>query len=240
MKLVMIRHGDPDYKRDALTPRGEKEVAALTEYLSARPEADAYYVSPLGRAQLTARPTLEHFAADYETLPWLREFEGKMPSEKGSVQCWDMLPDVWTREGAFFDVRTFLSAEKYKGGTVSDCYEKVVSGIDALLEKYGYRRSGMLYTTDEGNNKTITLFCHLAVMFAVLSHLLNISPVLLWQGFHVAPTSITTVVTEEREQGKAGWRVTALGECPHLEIGGIEKSDAGLFRETYRDKDGIR
>jgi broad specificity phosphatase PhoE len=240
MKLTLIRHGDPNYRLDALTERGKAEVKALAEYLSGKPEADAYYTSPLGRARLTAQPVLDAFSAEAEILPWLKEFEGRMNVNGKSELSWDMLPRVWTSEGAFYDVRSFLSADLYRDSNVAECYKTVTDGLDELLARYGYIRSGAVYFAEKGSEKSITLFCHLGVMFVILSHLLNISPVLLWQGFHVAPTSITSVVTEEREEGIAGWRVTSLGACPHLERAGLEPSDAGLFRETYGGSDGIR
>ena len=33
MRIYIIRHGDPDYARDSLTPRGEKKALALASYL---------------------------------------------------------------------------------------------------------------------------------------------------------------------------------------------------------------
>ena len=34
MKLLIIRHGDPDYDRDSLTPKGWKEVEYLSERIA--------------------------------------------------------------------------------------------------------------------------------------------------------------------------------------------------------------
>lgn len=31
MKILIIRHGDPDYANDTLTPKGWKEAACLAE-----------------------------------------------------------------------------------------------------------------------------------------------------------------------------------------------------------------
>ena len=42
MKLLIIRHGDPDYANDTLTPRGWKEAAALKERLVKLPIRDFY------------------------------------------------------------------------------------------------------------------------------------------------------------------------------------------------------
>lgn len=45
MKLLIVRHGDPDYEHDCLTEKGWREAALLADRLT-RTEAKAYYVSP--------------------------------------------------------------------------------------------------------------------------------------------------------------------------------------------------
>ena len=45
MKLLIVRHGDPDYTIDSLTPKGWKEVDYLSEKL-AKLDVKAFYVSP--------------------------------------------------------------------------------------------------------------------------------------------------------------------------------------------------
>lgn len=52
MKILIIRHGDPDYSIDSLTEKGWKEAEYLSEKIAPLP-IKAYYVSPLGRAKDT-------------------------------------------------------------------------------------------------------------------------------------------------------------------------------------------
>ena len=56
MKLLFIRHGDPDYTIDSLTEKGWKEAEFLSEKIAALDVRD-FYVSPLGRAKDTASCT---------------------------------------------------------------------------------------------------------------------------------------------------------------------------------------
>ena len=56
MKILIIRHGDPDYAHDSLTERGRMEAACLAERL-AKMDIKEFYVSPLGRARETASYT---------------------------------------------------------------------------------------------------------------------------------------------------------------------------------------
>lgn len=53
----------------------------------------------------------------------------------------------------------------------------------------------------------------------------------------LAPTSVTEVVTEEREQGTAYFRGLKVGDISHLYAGGEEPSFAARFCETYSNKE---
>lgn len=58
MKILLIRHGDPDYTIDSLTRKGWKEAEYLSERLE-KLDVKEFYVSPLGRAKDTASLTLK-------------------------------------------------------------------------------------------------------------------------------------------------------------------------------------
>ena len=53
MRLMIVRHGDPDYEKDSLTEKGWREAGLLAHKLSVL-DVKAFYVSPLGRAKATA------------------------------------------------------------------------------------------------------------------------------------------------------------------------------------------
>ena len=40
MKIIMIRHGDPDYEHDSLTEKGKREADLLVPRLAAMPVTD--------------------------------------------------------------------------------------------------------------------------------------------------------------------------------------------------------
>lgn len=79
MRILIIRHGDPDYSIDSLTEKGWREANLLSPRLL-KEHITSFYVSPLGRAQDTAKPTLDLYEKEtgvrpkIETLEWLREF----------------------------------------------------------------------------------------------------------------------------------------------------------------------
>lgn len=59
MKLIIVRHGDPDYSIDSLTEVGKKEAELLAARMD-KTQLDDVYVSPLGRAKLTAQIALKN------------------------------------------------------------------------------------------------------------------------------------------------------------------------------------
>jgi hypothetical protein len=101
------------------------------------------------------------------------------------------------------------------------------------IDEHGYKRFDNYYKAVSPNEDTIVLFCHFGLECVLLSHLLGISPMVLWHGFCAAPTSVTTVVTEERVKGKAYFRVSAFGDTSHLYAVGEKPSFSARFCETY-------
>ena len=74
MRLIFIRHGDPDYSIDNLTEKGKKEVALLTERICKWDNVTDFFTSPLGRAKATGAPALEKQGRTAKEFPWLQEF----------------------------------------------------------------------------------------------------------------------------------------------------------------------
>ncbi len=236
MKLLFIRHGDPDYVNDYLTEKGFREADLLAERIAQLDVRD-FYCSTLGRAKATAKVALDRIGREAVICDWLREFPGYI-IEDGTgekVIPWDLLPGHWTTHSQLYDKDQWMKDTIMTTGDVEAAYRNITTHFDQLLQQYGYLRQDGYYRCDRGNTDTIVFFCHLGVQFAILSHLLGIATPLLWQGFFVAPTSVTTVVTEERTKGEVYFRCQALGDTSHLYVGKEPISYAGFFEETYQE-----
>lgn len=238
MKLLLIRHGDPDYTIDSLTEKGHREAEYLSERLIKLP-VSAFYCSPLGRAKDTAKPTLEKLGRSAEECEWLREFNGRIhrpDRREKEFLCWDWLPQDWTKDPKLFSRENWLQNQVMAAGNVKEEYQWVTSSLDELLASYGYRREGDLYRVEQGNNDTIAFFCHFGVECVLLSHLLNVSPMVLWHGFVALPSSVTTVITEERRKGIASFRVNAFGDISHLYAHNEPPAFMARFSECYENE----
>ena len=240
MKLLIVRHGDPDYSIDSLTPKGWKEAEYLSEKLT-KLDLKACYVSPLGRAKDTASLTLKKLGRTAEVCEWLREFNPEIhrPDQKGKLKnAWDWLPQDWTEDERFYRYDKWFENEVMEEGKVKLEYEWVIKNFDELLAKHGYVCEGHYYKVEESNHDTIVLFCHFGLECVLLSRLMNCSPMVLWHGMCAAPTSVTTLVTEERRKGIASFRMSAFGDISHLYVHDEPPAFAARFSEVYEDENG--
>lgn len=245
MKLIFVRHGDPDYENDTLTPRGRKEAQALIPRASAWKQSEIY-VSPLRRAQLTARLALElpeTGEIPYPTLEWLREFDAKIERPDRSPDMsitWDWLPEDWMKEEFHFQRNEWKQAPVFRQSDAGRKYDEVCEALDIILAQHGYVRNGEqrdvpLYHVEKESRSEIVFFCHFGLLCVALSHLVGVSPMVLWHGFCAAPSSVTEVLTEERRQGIASWRISTFGDTSHLYSAGIEVSGHARFTDIYSD-----
>ena len=234
MKLLIVRHADPDYSIDSLTETGWIEAEILSRRLS-KLDVKAFYVSPRGRAKDTASLTLKAMGREATECQWLREFDAlaKKPYENRDNIAWDWIPESWTDDADSYDPDRWMDSKLFQGTRVGEEYRWVAAELDKLLASYGYVRERNYYRAVEPNEDTIVFFCHFGLECVLLSHLLGISPMVLWHGTCAAPSSVTTVVTEERREGIASFRVIGFGDTSHLYEAGREPSFSGRFCETY-------
>lgn len=280
MRLIFIRHGDPDYINDNLTEKGKREVELLTKRVTNWKNITQFYTSPLGRAKATGKPSLDKLKKTAIECDWLREFSYKTKYPKNffikeladkETMCWDFIPEVFYKDKKHFNKDKWFTSKLMKNQTVKKEYQKVCKGIESILNEYGYYKNKNGYydvlnpkdnpnfepkynALDKGgiggtgkekyqlvSNKnleedcTLVFFCHLGVMFLIISYLIGMSPMQLWQNFYVAPTSVTILNTEERVKGQAMFRIERLGDTNHLTNGKEKISSSGYFTDTFQE-----
>ena len=257
MKLVFIRHGDPDYVNDSLTEKGRREAKLLADIIE-RYDIDEVYQSPLGRAQATAAYSLEKLKLPVTTFDWLQEFIGlvdpnvsadareayatelEINPETGLYNkriMWDMLPSYYGKHPELFDVNGWRNSPLFEGEEAVKTYDKVIEAFDNFLADNGYVRDGLTYRVENGNDNTIAFYCHYGITCVLLSRLWNVSPFVPMQFTALAPTSVTVVASEERQKGIATFRILRAGDNSHLMIGNEEPSFSARFCERFENED---
>ena len=156
--------------------------------------------------------------------------------EPNSHILWNLRPAFCQTVPELYDPQKWLQVDFIKNSVIPEKYKTVCDSLDALLAKHGYVREGMFYRVERGNEDTVAIFCHFALTSILLSHLLNMAPMPLLQQFGCAPSSVTTVVTEECQQGIAQFRCTCYGSTEHLYVGNTEPSLSGLYQEIFKSE----
>lgn len=240
MRIILIRHAEPDYDKDSLTDKGFREAALLGSRTKSW-QVNDLYVSPLGRARRTAEPIEKALGTKAQVLDWLQEFRARIPKKYGTFEGvpWDFTPSYWTKINTLFDKDKWYSSspmEQEEGQPcVQEVYLETCHSLDNLLKRYGYIREGNFYRAENHREDTIVLVCHMAISFVMLSHLLGISFVPLIQGMFLAPSSITVVNTEEIEEGIATFRCQCIGDVKHLHDGKEPISSMGYFGDIFQN-----
>lgn len=261
MKLIFIRHGEPDYNTDSLTDNGKIEAELLSKRVM-NWNVSEFFVSPQGRALETAKPSLSACGRVATQCDFLHEFSYPIddPITGRHGVPWDFVPsDVTSRSYNFELEDGFLkNPVLQKNPEIYEKYPEVIKGLDSIIEKYGYQRSGMIYLRKDGrqrflkstvgngnsiqdngpkdeNETVLVFFCHLGITCLMLSHLLNIPFEPLVHGVFLPTTSVTVVSTEERWENQVSFRIELLGCTKHLEKGGQPISPAGFFATPFRE-----
>lgn len=237
VRLVFIRHGDPDYSLDTLTEKGKREAELLAKRVAQWKNIDEIYVSPLGRAKATAAPSLALTGYNAVCLNWLREIEGTVtfPDSGRSHIPWDFAPGYWTKMPEMYHREDWTNSEIIKTGDTAHEWEYIKLSFDNFMRDHGYKHEGNMYTVEKHSDATVVLFCHMGVTLFLLGYMLNISPMLMMHGFEIPPTGITMISSEEVVPGQAYFRCYALGDTRHLYEGGEPVSQSGYFGSMFQE-----
>jgi broad specificity phosphatase PhoE len=230
MRLYIIRHATPDYKNDCLTAGGCSEAAALARRLAAEGLTDLYS-SPLGRSVETMKYTEELTGLTGTIEPWAEELSNVRISDPHlpfQPHVSEVSGEAVRTEGRRPVLEDWHTQPPFDDPDILTHVRRIQDGSDEFLARHGYAREDGLYRIVERNRRRLAVFCHNGSALAWLAHLLALPVSLLWAGFYLHPSSITTVLLEERSPDFAVPRCLALGEIGHLHQAGLVPRPVGL------------
>jgi len=241
MILYIIRHADPDYQNDTITELGHKQAKALSEKMKIR-GVNRVFSSPQGRALATMKYTTDSLGLEYEIKEWAREVWPEMFIQKKTKWGDNMAsfdyPGEFYFGSDFSDDLTKWSDDKLFDGTdAKERYQFIQEQSDQFFEELGYKReknakSSNMYKCIKPNNEKIAMFCHAGFGSTWLSQLLNIPTPLVWSGMFMFPSSVTTILFEQRSDEWAVPRMIELSDVSHLRDNDIEISRVGLYDKS--------
>ena len=238
MRLILIRHGEPDAVTRRLTEKGRREADLLRDRVLNWKNIRAIYTSPLARAVETAEPSLRALGRTAEELSWLQEFDHPVVFTNGkpSSVAWDMSSDLLAEEPDYYDPDRFLDTPLFRSQPeIAAHYAAMRNGLDSLLASYGYHHEAgtTMFRLDENalgdDDDNLVFFCHFGAISFMLGYLSGISPVTLLHHFVILPTGITAINAEKDGDASAHFRVQFYGDTSHLREGGEPLSQHAAF-----------
>lgn len=183
MRLYYVRHGDPIYNPDSLTPLGHRQAEAMAHRMSLR-GLDRIYSSTSIRAQQTAQPTAEVLKKEVTLLDWAHEnhawaelsyeFEpGKRTWVwgQGKFRLAMQAPEVRALGRRWYEHPMFKEYPSFGEGI-----QRIQREADAFLASHGYVHDleKNIYISEGGNHENIGFFAHEGFGLAFLSCILDI------------------------------------------------------------------
>ncbi len=182
MLIIYVRHGEPIYNPDQLTPLGERQAESVARRLALF-GVDEVYASTSKRAMQTAQPTCELLGKKLQTLDFLNEnylHELKIPVE-GADPDWvwahhKYAPILTSREVRELGEKWYEHPDLAPFG-IEKRLAPITEQMDAFIASYGYEHDidkGLYKVVNRQPEKRIAIFAHECMGKIVMSHLLDI------------------------------------------------------------------
>ncbi len=179
MKLIFVRHGEPDYAHDCLTENGRIQASATAQRLKGE-GISAIYASSNGRAVETASYTAKEYGLEVEKLDFMHEINwgDKNGSEYEKLPYsghpWTLGYKLLTEYPEYADNKGWAEHHFFRDNVCMDYFGLISENIDKLLLKYGLERRNNLYYCRKENNDKIALFAHGGSGAIMFSHILTL------------------------------------------------------------------
>lgn len=183
MLFFYIRHGDPIYKPDELTPLGRRQAEAVAKRLALY-GIDRIYSSTSNRAYETAVPTAEILKKEITQLDFCKEHHAYMELSvinAAGRRTWAfddakyrqlfMRPDVLAMGQSWYDHPAFADHPTFKSGT-----RRIDAAIDEFFATLGYEhdRANGIWHAVNPTEERVALFAHQGFGMSFLSSVLDI------------------------------------------------------------------
>jgi len=225
MLLYIVRHGDPDYTTDFLTPRGKLQAEAVGKRIFDS-HIDRIFSSPMGRAKETAEPACRLLGLEKNIEEWTHEIgsERLTPFPDGKPKSITLVQNTYYRENGNIDLPYDRAYEC--SGINETQMESAVKYIEEhgkeFLERLGYREENGVYRILKKNEEKVALFCHSAFARAWLSVLLHIPLHIMWASFNYTHTGVTVIEFANNENGFSAPRCLCYSDMSHLYADGLD------------------
>lgn len=221
MLFYYVRHGEPIYSPDSLTPLGHRQAEAIAKRLAVY-GLDEIYSSTSNRAIQTATPTAKALNKEIKLLDFANEGHAwdELTYQTDEGRRWLFhLPKI--KELFHDEITDSLGHEWYNHPALKDygygaAIARIQNGADELFESLGYRRiSHGKYEVLRQNDSRVALFAHQGFGLAFFSAVLGIPYPKIASHFDMCHSGLTVIEFKD-EGGFAYPRVWTLSNDSHL------------------------
>ena len=235
MIFYYVRHGDPIYSPDSLTPLGKRQAEALGHRFAVH-GLDRIFSSPSVRAMQTSEPTCEILKKEKTVLDWCSEDiawrELTVEYEDGrKTWCYHHRPtreifasaEIRALGNEFYRHEAFSNGEAYVNTKFKDGLDRIKREADTLFALLGYRhdpeRGG--YIAEAPTNERVALFAHQGFGLAFLSCVLDIPYPTFCMRFDFGHSGVTVIEFSAKQGELCIPTVLQLSNDSHLYKDGL-------------------
>lgn len=233
MLFYLVRHGDPIYDPDSLTPLGHEQAKAVAKRLLLY-GIDEVYASTSVRAQQTAQPLCDLLKKEMTLCDWANESHAwadlAIPRADGAY-TWVFFEKEYVKKfnspevlalGNQWHTHPYFADSKLKHGL-----QRINQAVDEFFLTLGYRhdRARGCYHADhslrEKSPNRVAFFAHQGFGLAFLSSVLDIPYPLICTRFDLSHSSTTAIYFPDEADGIVFPKILQLSNDSHLYREGI-------------------
>jgi len=171
VRIIFVRHGEPNYELDCLTEKGHRQAEACAKRLEHEGISEIF-ASPMGRAAQTAGYTARLLGLPVETLDYMHEISWGGEGIPEKAHPWTLAERMIAQDDYDFYHNEWREHLYFKTNDVMKYVNGISEQFDALLLREGYRHEGTRFFCETDEPKNIAVFSHGGSGACVLSHLM--------------------------------------------------------------------
>ena len=223
MRIIFVRHGEPDYKNDCLTENGRLQAQNTARRLHDE-NIEAIYSSPMGRAMETASYTAKDHELEIIPLDFMHEIDwgGKTGDIPYKGHPWTLGYQLLIEHPEYVGSSDWDKHHYFSDNKCMDFYEKISKGIDSFMAEKGYVGANSLYKCNRINNATYAIFAHGGSGAIMFSHLFGLPLPFVLTSLPYGVCSVSIIAFDALEGEYAIPRFELFNDMRHIDSFKIE------------------
>ena len=223
MRLIFVRHGEPDYEHDCLTENGRVQAESTAVRLHREPIREIF-ASPMGRTMETASYTARDHGLKIQTLDYMHEIDWGTRRNPGDIEKlkydghpWTLACDMLAEDPEYVGSPEWYKHPYFAENKCTEFHGMISEKIDEFLSGYGLERRNGLYFCKEKCDDTIALFAHGGSGACMISHIFSLPFPFVLSAMPYGVCSVTVIAFDSEEGKSVVPRFELFNDIGHIE-----------------------